>query len=96
MGINTACSSGDEECIAKAAARILNTGSTLPGGIIQLIISALITAKHAAIFIGATGAKWILTVALQTIIKTASTVVHIAEWKIDAIFRLFDLLLDFD
>ena len=84
-----ACSSGDEECIAREAARILNTGGNLPGGIIQLIISALITAKHAAIFIGATGAKWILNIVLQI----ASTAVQIAGWKIRAIIRLFDLLL---
>ena len=51
-----ACSSGDEECIAREAARILNTGSTLPGGIIQLIISAIKLAKIAAVFVGATKA----------------------------------------
>ena len=56
MGINPACSSGDEECIAREAARILNTGSTLPGGIIQLIISAIKLAKIAAVFVGATKA----------------------------------------
>ena len=87
-----ACSSGDEECIAREAARILNTGGNLPGGIIQLIISALITAKHAAIFIGATGAKWILTIVLQI----ASTAVQIAGWKIRAIIRLADLLFGFN
>ena len=87
MGGNPGCST--EDCILDQARRILTTGSILPEGIIETIISGLKFLKFCAIFLGATTAKWILTLALQTL----STFAHIAAWKIRAISNLFDLLL---
>ena len=91
-GVDTACYSGDgvdEDCIMDQARRILKRGSILPGNIIETIISALKFLKFSATFLGVTTAKWILTLALQTL----STFVHIGAWKIRAISRLFDALL---
>ena len=93
-GVDMACytrngNEVDEDCVINQARRILKRGSILPEGIIETIISALNFLKFSATFLGVTTAKWILTLALQTL----STFVHIGAWKIRAISRLFDALL---
>ena len=93
-GVDMACytrngNEVDEDCVINQARRILKRGSILPEGIIETIISALKFLKFSATFLGVTTAKWILTLALQTL----STFVHIGAWKIRAISRLFDALL---